>query len=90
MLLFFGSCKEQASENEIQSFEWKIEDFEESGLNKNILNSLIENINDSTFYGVDAVIFVKDRKIVFEEYFNGFTADSLHNVASVGKSIPQP
>lgn len=52
-----------------------------------MLKALNDSINDSTFYGVDAVLLVKNRKIVFEEYFNGFTADILHNVASVGKSI---
>jgi CubicO group peptidase (beta-lactamase class C family) len=87
MLIFFGACKKQALENEFQSFEWEMEPLERSGLDEKVLSALVDNIKDSTFYGVDAILFVKNRKIVFEEYFNGFTADSLHNVASVGKSI---
>jgi CubicO group peptidase (beta-lactamase class C family) len=85
--LFFGACKNQISENQVHSFEWEIESPENSGIDKNVLSALVDNIKDSTLYGVDALLFIKTGKIVFEEYFNGFTADSLHNVASVGKSI---
>ncbi|SMG49160.1 CubicO group peptidase, beta-lactamase class C family [Marivirga sericea] len=87
LLIFFSACKNQTSENGNQSFEWAIESPENSGIDEKILNSLVGKIKDSTLYGVDAIILVKNKKIVFEKYFNGFEADSLHNVTSVGKSI---
>ncbi|KEO75219.1 serine hydrolase domain-containing protein [Anditalea andensis] len=87
ILVAFSSCRGQATENEGHSFEWEFESPEASNVNKILLNELAQNIQDSILYGVDGVIMVRDSKIVFEEYFNGFTADSLHNVASVGKSI---
>lgn len=59
----------------------------EVNLDEKHLSKLIEGIRDSTFYSVDGIIVVKSGKIVLEEYFNGFTKDSLHNVTSVGKSL---
>ncbi|KEO71793.1 hypothetical protein EL17_21670 [Anditalea andensis] len=60
MLLFFNSCKEEVYETKIQFFEWEMEDLESPSLDRYLLDSLVGKINDSTFYGVDAVILVKD------------------------------
>lgn len=87
ILIVLGACKNQNSEQQIQSFEWEIESPAKASINEELLNDLINKVKDSTLYGVDAIILVKNSKIIFEEYFNGFTADSLHNVTSVGKSI---
>lgn len=87
LLICFGACKQKTTEKKNLPFTWQIEPPEKLGLDKNILNEFVENIKDSTLYGVDALLIVKNGKIAFEEYFNGFTADSLHDVTSVGKSI---
>ncbi|MBC9795092.1 serine hydrolase domain-containing protein [Sinomicrobium weinanense] len=86
LLILVGACKQKRIES-IPAFTWKTESPEKLGLDKNVLNKFIADIKDSTLYGVDALVVVKNGKIAFEEYFNGSTADSLHDVTSVGKSI---
>ena len=68
-------------------FEWQTVHPKDVNLDDNYLTKLINDINDSVIYAVDGIIVVRNGKIAFEKYFNGFTADSLHNVASVGKTI---
>lgn len=70
-----------------KKFDWQTRSPRESNLKAELLESLVEKIKDSTFHSVDAILLVKDKSIVLEKYFNGFTKDSLHNTASVGKSI---
>lgn len=69
------------------NFEWQSVQPHEVGLDGEYLNKLIQQIKDSTIYSVDGIIVVRNGKIALEEYFNGFTKDSLHNVTSVGKSL---
>jgi CubicO group peptidase (beta-lactamase class C family) len=82
LFLLISSCT-----TEKEKFEWKTISPKELNINEDILNDLVQKINDSTIHSVDGIVLVKDEKIVFEEYFNGFTKDSLHNTASVGKSV---
>lgn len=44
-------------------------------------------IAGNTFRHVTSIVALKNGKILFEEYFNGSTRDSLHDVRSVGKSF---
>lgn len=70
-----------------ESFEWQTVQPEEVGLESQYLRKLVQHIKDSNIYSVDGIVVVKNGKIALEEYFNGFTKDSLHNVTSVGKSL---
>lgn len=49
-----------------------------------VLKSYIEA---DVFRHVTSVVALKNGKILFEEYFNGSSRDSLHDVRSVGKSF---
>lgn len=86
-IFFFSSCNQNSSDNKNNDFKWEFETLESLTTNKNLLEDFKAKIQDSTLYGVDALVIVKDEKIVFEEYFNGYTADSLHDIRSAGKSI---
>ena len=44
-------------------------------------------IASDKYPNIDAVIVAKDNKILFEEYFNGFGRDSLHDTRSSFKSV---
>jgi CubicO group peptidase (beta-lactamase class C family) len=44
-------------------------------------------IEADAFKHVTSVVALKNGKILFEEYFNGATRDSLHDVRSVGKTF---
>lgn len=54
-------------------------------------NSVIENlkmkISDTTFKFITSVVVIKNGKILIEEYFNGYSRDSLHDTRSVGKTF---
>ncbi|OIN55770.1 serine hydrolase domain-containing protein [Arsenicibacter rosenii] len=45
------------------------------------------NIDAGVFRNITSVVVLQNGKILIEEYFNGATRDSLHDVRSVGKSF---
>jgi len=51
------------------------------------LKELKGNVDASVFKHITSVIVLKNGKLLVEEYFNGATRDSLHDVRSVGKSF---
>jgi hypothetical protein len=55
--------------------------------NKNLIKTLIGNINEGVFKNISSIVVLKDGKLLIEEYFNGETRDSLHDPRSVGKSF---
>ena len=60
---------------------------ESAGLDPVPLQTLVSRITDNTYPGVDSVLIMKDGKLVFEEYFYGNDADSLHQLRSATKSF---
>ncbi len=57
------------------------------GFNKNLIKTLIGNINQGVFKNISSIVVLKDGKLLIEEYFNGETRDSLHDPRSAGKSF---
>ncbi|GAB3999171.1 hypothetical protein GCM10028807_48630 [Spirosoma daeguense] len=51
------------------------------------IKKLKGNIDADVFKHITSVVVIKNGKILIEEYFNGATRDSLHDVRSVGKSF---
>ena len=51
------------------------------------IKRLKANIEAGVFKHITSVIVIKNGKLLVEEYFNGATRDSLHDVRSVGKSF---
>lgn len=87
-LVSFTFCGERQSNVTSQNkFKWEVVHPSEVKLDENRLLGLIKKIEDSVIHSVDGIVVVKNSKIALEQYFNGFSKDSLHNVASVGKSI---
>ena len=82
---------------------WKTADLEEVGLKADILANLVELVNDGTYQNVHSIVIARDGKLVFEQYFPGyswnfyeenfqgeltdFDPEELHNQASVTKSF---
>ncbi len=48
---------------------------------------LMEEMILSRYRHINSIIIAKSGSIVFEKYFNGYTSDDTHNVASVAKSF---
>ncbi|GAB4050151.1 serine hydrolase domain-containing protein [Spirosoma litoris] len=53
----------------------------------NKIKALKGNIDADVFRHITSVVVIKNGKLLIEEYFNGATRDSLHNVRSVGKTF---
>ncbi|MRG47313.1 serine hydrolase [Chitinophaga sp. SYP-B3965] len=54
---------------------------------KDKIKTLRAYIEADVFRHVTSVVALKNGKILFEEYFNGSSRDSLHNTRSVGKTF---
>lgn len=66
---------------------WEETSLEAEGLDRDHFNALQEQILDGAFGTLDSLLVVKDGKILIEEYFNGTSRYSPHDVQSVGKSF---
>jgi len=51
------------------------------------IKTLKGNIDEGVFRNIRSIVVLKDGKLLIEEYFNGASRDSLHDVRSVGKSF---
>jgi CubicO group peptidase (beta-lactamase class C family) len=82
---------------------WQTATLDEVGIDAEALIEAVERIRDGTYQDVHGILIVKDGKLVFEEYFSGYTwayddaefkgelvdfgMDTTHNLASVTKSF---
>ncbi|GGC76319.1 hypothetical protein GCM10011387_32630 [Pedobacter quisquiliarum] len=53
----------------------------------NRIKELRANIEADVFKHITSIVVIKNGRILVEEYFNGSSRDSLHDVRSVGKSF---
>lgn len=53
----------------------------------NKIKELKGSIDEDVFKHITSVVVIKNGKLLIEEYFNGATRDSLHDVRSVGKTF---
>jgi len=52
-----------------------------------LLNEMTKAIDTGTYTGIHSVLISKNGQTIYEHYFNGFTADSVHDSRSSFKSI---
>lgn len=70
------------AQNDNEGFELSAEK-----INPQFLSLLDKNINDSVYKNITSIVIIKEGKLFFEKYFDGYTGDSLHDTRSVGKTI---
>ena len=58
-----------------------------SGLNKALLNEMMQKIINGVYPDVHSVLIIKDGKLVFEEYFYEYNKSRLHELRSATKSF---
>jgi CubicO group peptidase (beta-lactamase class C family) len=58
-----------------------------SGLDTGLIHTMITRIVNQNYNDVNSILIIKNGKLVLEEYFYGFTADSLHQLRSATKSF---
>ena len=84
-LLSLISCSKEQGEDIFVPYSWETASPESVGMNKQVLDSAFIVASGKEY--IDALLVIKDGKIVGEEYYNGFTQDHPHNVMSVSKSM---
>lgn len=57
------------------------------GMNETELRRSLEFLLNKGSNGIDAVVVVRNDKLVAEAYYNGYDRDTLHDVRSVTKSV---
>lgn len=82
---------------------WQTGNLDQAGINPKKLRAAVDRVHDDVYQNIHSILIVKDGKLVFEEYFPGYTwdynddqfqgdlidygPDTLHNLASVTKSF---
>jgi len=69
------------------SYEWSFSTPEEEGLDRNVLEQVDHYIRQKRYRLVNSVLVVKNKKIVFEQYYNKFDEHSRNYIKSIWKSI---
>lgn len=83
--------------------EWRVGSLIETGMDSLKISEMEARILDSTYHNIHSVLIVKDQKLVYEKYFQGYKYDYMaeglrgeliqfdkettHNIASTTKSI---
>lgn len=93
---FFNSCKKLFDQPDIQ-YQYAIPEATNDGLNvsdltsegmrKEIIVQLTNQINIDYFKNIHSLVIVKNNKLVYENYFNGYDREMLHNLYSASKSF---
>jgi CubicO group peptidase (beta-lactamase class C family) len=60
---------------------------DKSGLNKTLLDELMQKLVTGTYKNVHSILIIKDDKLVFEEYFYEHNKAKLHEMRSATKSF---
>lgn len=66
---------------------WNTENLNEVGINPVPLARMIDNIKANQFPNTHSVLIAREDKLVFEAYFDGYTANIPHDLRSASKSI---
>jgi CubicO group peptidase (beta-lactamase class C family) len=85
-IIGFGilSCHDESPEINFEPFIWNIFTPGAQGINSQILDSAFI-VAEQLGY-VDGLLIIRNGYLVAEEYYNGYTVDSPHNIKSVSKS----
>jgi len=66
--------------------DWAVGSLEEAGIDPGPLHEMMADISQSADF-MQSILVVKDGKLVFEEYMNGWDPLRLHRLQSVTKSV---
>lgn len=96
IILLFNSCKKLFEEPDIHyiytlpeplSDGLDVADLSQEGLRKDLIVQMTNQINMDVYKNIHSVVIIKNNKLVYENYFNGYDRDMLHNLYSATKSF---
>ncbi len=85
LTFFLAACTRENEEDIFIPFQWETTSPASVGMSGSMLDSAFLVAAGKDY--IDALLVVKNGKIVGERYYNGFTRDQPHNVMSVSKSM---
>jgi len=83
--LIIIQCSDNPTNSGNNLYKWEISTPAAEGFNADILDSAFSAAEETGF--VDGLLVIRNGRIVAEHYYNGYNADSPHNVMSVSKSF---
>ncbi len=91
LIMILSSCQGQNENYEYSRPKkmndgWQTESIETSNINHILLEDFFSNLDKEIYPNTHSVIIVKDNKLIFEKYMNGFDAKQRQYTASVSKS----
>ena len=87
-LLFTLSCNYSQTEIPVRLDDgWEIASMESVGINAKRVYQLTKQIDEGKLKGQRSLAIIKDGKLVYEAYFDGYDRESLHRIYSVSKSV---
>ena len=85
------ACKEQVNWTyqtpEVLNDGWEISTLENTNLDTLLITELVSQIQSNDFENIDALLIVKNGKLVLDEYFNGYDVKTKHKLWSCTKSF---
>jgi CubicO group peptidase (beta-lactamase class C family) len=90
-LIILLSCEDRLTYKyrspEIADDGWNISTLQEANLDTLLIENLISNIQVTEFKNIDALLIIRNGKLVLEEYFNGYNRQAQHKLFSCTKSF---
>ena len=85
-LLVLPNCHKNPTESGTDSaYNWELSKPDAQGMDSEILNAALVEAKNRTF--IDGLVIIKNGYLIAEEYYNGYSKNSAHNVMSVSKSF---
>ena len=67
--------------------QWPLSKPQDSGIDPVVLRSLYQDLSKDAHHDLKGIVILRDGHLISEQYFNGDSADTLHDIRSATKSI---
>jgi CubicO group peptidase (beta-lactamase class C family) len=92
----FNSCRQLFEEPDLYytytippnlSDGLEVSNLQQEGVKESLIVQMTNQINVDFYKNIHSVVIVKNNKLVYENYFNGYDREMLHNLYSASKSF---
>ena len=67
--------------------EFVVSSLEAEGMDEALITQMTNLIIREEYKRIDGLLILRNNKLIYENYFHGYTNETLHNIFSAGKSI---
>jgi CubicO group peptidase (beta-lactamase class C family) len=87
IVFYLPACGTALSQPEVLDDGWQVSTLSAVGINSLMIAKVTEGIEIGRFRGIHSYLIVKNGKLVYEYYVNGYSGDDLQTVFSITKSV---